>query len=189
MVIKGEKMTEKQWESFCQFKKDLKLKVEEWTAAAPELMELQKAAAQQTKTPLYPFETSVVYNRDYDRITKDDDIHLIVIGDNPGKDEQLAKNNRYLVGQAGKIAEGFFKKNPNLGTDFRKNVIIVNKTPIHSAKTNQLKRMVKELKLLMIPNKHQAVFLFLIQQKKNLKKVKLLQLVLERITKKVKNNL
>lgn len=136
-------MTEKQWEAFCRFKEDLKLKVAEWSLMAPELMELQKQAAVQTKTPLYPFETAIVYNRDYDKITKEDDIHLIVIGDNPGKDEQLAKNNRYLVGQAGKIAEGFFKKNPNLGTDFRKNVIIVNKTPIHSAKTNHLKIMMK----------------------------------------------
>ena len=59
-----------------------------------------------------------------DRLTPDDEIKLIVIGDNPGKDEQLTKNQRYLVGQAGKIADGFFKRNPELGIDFRKNVVI-----------------------------------------------------------------
>ena len=47
-------------------------------------------------------------------------------------------NKKYLVGQSGKIAEGFFKKNPILKTDFRKNVIILNKTPIHTAKTKEL---------------------------------------------------
>jgi len=72
-----------------------------------------------------------------------DDIKLIVIGDNPGKNEQLKKNQRYLVGQAGKLGENFFKNNPELGIDFRKNVIILNKTPVHTAKTNHLKYLEK----------------------------------------------
>ena len=137
-------MTNKQWQVFCDFKEIFKAKIEEWKAFAPELTELQREAAKAANTPDYPFETSVVYNRDLDRLTQADDIHLIVIGDNPGKDEQLAKNNRYLVGQAGKIADGFFKKNPELQTDFRKNVIILNKTPVHSAKTAQLKKIMKD---------------------------------------------
>ena len=137
-------MTNKQWQAFCDFKEIFKAKIEEWKALAPELTELQRQAAKAANTPDYPFETSVVYNRDLDRLTQADDIHLIVIGDNPGKDEQLAKNNRYLVGQAGKIADGFFKKNPDLQTDFRKNVIILNKTPVHSAKTAQLKKIMKD---------------------------------------------
>ena len=137
-------MTERQWTAFCNFRVMFKAKVEQWLASAPELTSLQKAAAEAAKTPLYPFETAVVYNKDLDKLTKEDDIHLIVIGDNPGKDEQLAKNNRYLVGQAGKIADGFFRRNPSLQTDFRKNVIILNKTPVHSAKTAQLKSIVKD---------------------------------------------
>ena len=137
-------MTDYQWNAFCDFKSVFKKKIEEWLNSAPELPALQKSAAEAAKTPLYPFETAVVYNKDLDKLTKDDDIHLIVIGDNPGKDEQLAKNNRYLVGQAGKLADGFFKKNPQLQTDFRKNVIILNKTPVHSAKTAQLKKMMKD---------------------------------------------
>ena len=74
-------------------------------------MDLQKKAAQNTNNVFYSFETPIVYNRDLDKITQDDEIKLIVIGDNPGKDEQLQKNNRYLVGQAGKLADSFFKKN------------------------------------------------------------------------------
>ncbi|MDE6718512.1 MAG: hypothetical protein K2J68_01460, partial [Treponemataceae bacterium] len=97
----------------------------------------------QKDTPPYPVQTPVVYNRALDEITRDDEIRLIVIGDNPGKDEQLEKNNRYLVGQSGKIAEGFFRKNPALGIQFRKNAIILNKTPIHTAKTSHLKFLAK----------------------------------------------
>ena len=132
-------MNNLQWKSFCKFKDDFKKKVDYWAEIAPELGELQKAGVEKAKAPLYPFETTVVYNKALDDVTADDDIKLIVIGDNPGKDEQLLKNNRYLVGQAGKIAEGYFRRNPELGVDFRKNVIILNKTPIHSGKTAQLK--------------------------------------------------
>jgi hypothetical protein len=45
------------------------------------------------------------------------------------------------VGQSGKIADGFFKKNPALGVDFRKKVLILNKTPVHTAKTNHLRHL------------------------------------------------
>ena len=137
-------MTSDQWKYFCDFKNQFKNKVEEWKKAYPVLTELQRQAALLAKTPEYPFETSVVYNRALDEVTPEDDIKLIVIGDNPGKDEQLAKNNKYLVGQAGKIAEGYFRKNPELGVDFRKNVIILNKTPVHSAKTIQLKTIARQ---------------------------------------------
>lgn len=137
-------MTDLQWEKFCNFKKSFYEKVQEWQNAVSELSELQKKAADLAKTPEYPVETPVVYNRDLDKITKEDEIKLIVIGDNPGKNEQLAVNNRYLVGQAGKIADGFFKRNGELEIDFRKNVIILNKTPIHSAKTAQLRYIAKE---------------------------------------------
>lgn len=134
-----ENMTDNQWKIFCDFKNDLKKMVTKWQEQFPNLKDLQKQAAIIAKTPDYPFETPIVYNLALEEISKNDEIKLIVIGDNPGKDEQLAKNNKYLVGQAGKIAEGFFKRNEHLGIDFRKNVIILNKTPIHSAKTSQLK--------------------------------------------------
>lgn len=136
-------MTDLQWKAFCDFKKVFIEKIDEWNKRCPQLQALQEAAAKAANTPSYSFETPIVYNRDLDRFTRDDDIKLIVIGDNPGKDEQLLKNNKYLVGQAGKIADGFFKRNPELGVDFRKNVIILNKTPVHSAKTNQLKHIIK----------------------------------------------
>lgn len=136
-------MTANEWEAFCNFKKEFKAQVDEWTKNISGLLEIEKTVALECGTPEYSFENPIVYNTDLDRLTKDDEIKLIVIGDNPGKDEQLNRNQKYLVGQAGKIAEGYFKRNPELGIDFRKNVIILNKTPVHSAKTNQLKKIVK----------------------------------------------
>lgn len=136
-------MTKNQFQIFDQFRQELKKQVAIWNDTIAELGDLQKKAADLGKTPTYPIETPVVYNRALDELTEADEIRLIVIGDNPGKDEQLLKNNKYLVGQAGKIAQSYFAKNPELGVDFRKNVIILNKTPVHSAKTNQLKTIAK----------------------------------------------
>ncbi|MFH2114668.1 MAG: hypothetical protein ABIJ86_09205, partial [Spirochaetota bacterium] len=53
--------------------------------------------------------------------------------------EQLAGSNRYLVGRSGMVAERFFAR--ELGVDFRREVVIINKTPIHTPKTAQLKRL------------------------------------------------
>lgn len=137
-------MTETQWQIFIAFKTELKQAVQKWTDQVPQLQQLQKEAAKDANTPDYSFEVPVVYNTALDSISKEDEIKLIVVGDNPGKDEQLLKNQKYLVGQAGKLGEKFFRDNPELGIDFRKNVIILNKTPVHSAKTAQLKYMVKQ---------------------------------------------
>ena len=136
-------MTDLQWKIFCEFKTAYKNIIDEWALRVPDLQALQKRVAAECGTPAYSFETPIVYNRALDDIKPADDIKLIVIGDNPGKEEQLFCNNRYLVGQAGRIAEGYFKRNPGLGVDFRRNVIILNKTPVHSAKTAQLKMMAK----------------------------------------------
>ena len=141
-------MNNEEWQIICKFRENFKKKIEEWVNFCKknqiDLIKLQKNAAEKTKTPAYSFETPIVYNSDLEKITKDDEIALIVIGDNPGKEEQLLKNRKYLCGQAGKLAEGFFRKNAELGIDFRKNVIILNKTPVHSAKTAQLSLMMKE---------------------------------------------
>ncbi len=135
-------MTEVQFSAIKEFRMSFKAKCGEWSALASQLIPLQKEAAK-NDTPDYPLETPVVYNLALDNITREDTINIIVIGDNPGKDEQLKRNNRYLVGQSGKIAEGFFKKHTVLKTDFRKNAIILNKTPVHTAKTGHLKFLAK----------------------------------------------
>ena len=138
-------MTENQWEAFCTFREQYKNLCESWSVFGQEIIALEKEVIREKEdTPPYSMELPVVYNKAYDEVTKDHDIHMIVIGDNPGKDEQLKVNSKYLVGQSGKIAEGFFRKHAELETDFRKNVIILNKTPLHTAKTNHLNYLKKK---------------------------------------------
>lgn len=136
-------MTSLQWKYFVQFKKEFKAQVEKWNEMQEILFSLQRQAAEVSNVPFYPLETAVVYNSDLENISQEDDIKLFVIGDNPGKTEQLKEKNAYLVGQAGKIAENYFKKNEELKIDFRKNAIVLNKTPVHSAKTSNLRYMIK----------------------------------------------
>ena len=154
-------MTDTEWQAFTAFRTDFKAACRNWLEqcgypyAAPDeplscvqksvvqgradaLHLLQQAAAENNKTPAYPYETPIVYNHSLDEVQASDAIKLIIISDNPGKNEQLHKNQRYLVGQAGKVAENFFLRNPELGIDFRRDVIILNKTPVHTAKTKEL---------------------------------------------------
>ena len=133
-------MTNFQWECFNKFCTTFKDMVTQWNNQAKSLIIVQEKAMDFFKNVDYELQTPIVYNTALDEITQNDEIKLIVIGDNPGKDEQLIKNQKYLVGQAGKLGNNFFKNHEELGIDFRKNVIILNKTPIHSAKTNQLKK-------------------------------------------------
>ena len=141
-------MTSTQWGAFSRFRTEFRKHCDRWLEAAGGndgwLAALQTEAAAADGTPDYPVETPIVYNTVLDTLRQTDDIRLIVVGDNPGKNEQLAKNRRYLVGQAGKLGEGFFRKNPDLGIDFRKHVIILNKSPVHTAKTKQLARLLRE---------------------------------------------
>ena len=92
----------------------------------------------------YTIETPLVYNHSLDEISLKDEIKLILVTDNPGKEEQKCENQRYLVGQAGKIGNTFFQKHPELNIDFRKNVIILNKTILHTHKTLDLKKLIKQ---------------------------------------------
>ncbi|MDR2842105.1 MAG: uracil-DNA glycosylase family protein [Spirochaetaceae bacterium] len=99
------------------------------------LQELVDKKSEKNYTVLRP----VVYNTALDEITQNDKIKLILVGDNPGKKEQ--ETGRYLVGNSGKIAENFFKKESCLNIDFRKNVIILNKTPVHTPRTLDIKKI------------------------------------------------
>lgn len=95
-------------------------------------------------SPLYDVQTAIVYNHNIEKIKKDDNIKLVLVGDNPGKKEQEHNRQAYLVGQSGCIAENFFKNNSELGIDFRENVIILNKSILHTPKTMLLKELIKK---------------------------------------------
>ncbi|GHV87486.1 hypothetical protein AGMMS50255_7820 [Spirochaetia bacterium] len=104
----------------------------------PRLGRLQQKLVNSREGPAYAVETPIVYNGALDDVQPADNIKLILVADNPGRREQAAENRRYLVGPSGKIAEKFFRETPALNIDFRGNVIILNKTPIHTPRTADL---------------------------------------------------
>jgi hypothetical protein len=114
--------------------------------SAPDLRTECQALVDGRDAAGYTVQRPVVYNTALDEVSTNklanDHIKLILVGDNPGRREQ--ETGRYLVGPSGKIAEGFFAKHPELGIDFRRNVIIINKTPVHTPRTGDLKQLTQQ---------------------------------------------
>jgi len=110
-----------------------------WNAGLPGLADAQRRLAVERGEDDYEVETPVVYNRALDDIVPESRIAWVVVADNPGKREQEAAMNRYLVGRSGLVAERFFQR--ELGVDFRREVAIINKTPVHTPKTAQLRML------------------------------------------------
>ncbi|MDR0663020.1 MAG: hypothetical protein LBF80_02935 [Spirochaetaceae bacterium] len=129
------------YKAFCTYRDDFRAIVYDIQNAIPDLQKLQQTLIASREGPDYHVDTPVVYNNALDDVNEDSDIRLIFVADNPGRREQAAANRRYLVGPSGKIAENFFKGEPDLGIDFRKNVIILNKTPVHTPRTICLKEL------------------------------------------------
>ncbi|MDR1374806.1 MAG: hypothetical protein LBJ24_07530 [Treponema sp.] len=134
-------MKQTAWRAFATARKAYKASVEELRRVLPDLQRIQQALVDSRSGPAYVVETPIVYNEALDDVGPKDEIKLILVADNPGRREQAAENRRYLVGPSGKIAERFFYSNPGLGIDFRKNAIILNKTPIHTPRTAELKEL------------------------------------------------
>ena len=133
-----------EWNRFVKARKRFRYAVDEIACSLPKLKSIQQKLADNRadgKSSSYTVETPVVYNSALDHVTADDEIKLILVADNPGRREQAAENRRYLVGPSGKIACKFFRDNPALGIDFSKNLIILNKTPIHSPRTAELREL------------------------------------------------
>ena len=138
-------MNRSAWNQFVKTRDHYRAALEELRRSLPKLRGLQQqlvnAKVAAGSGPAYTVETSIVYNGALDDVRAGDEIGLIMVADNPGRREQAAENRRYLVGPSGKIAEKFFRENPGLGIDFRKNVIILNKTPIHTPRTADLREL------------------------------------------------
>jgi hypothetical protein len=133
-------MTRAAWNRFIKAREHYREGLERLSRELPELQGLQQRLVN-NRSPSYIVETPIVYNGAIDDIQQDSDIRLILVADNPGRREQASENRRYLVGPSGKIAEKFFRDNPALKIDFRKNVIILNKTPVHTPRTIELKEL------------------------------------------------
>ena len=121
------------WNGFVRIRDRYRITHDKLGEDLPNLRSLEQALVNNRPGLPYKVKNHVVYNQALDEISADSDIKLILVADNPGRHEQ--ESCRYLVGNSGKLAEGFFKKHPYLGIDFRKNVLILNKTPIHTPRT------------------------------------------------------
>jgi hypothetical protein len=125
--------------AFVKLRSTFVSKVGRWGRELPELAALQDELRRSLGYDDYRIETPIVFNEALNDIVPASEPALILVADNPGKMEQLTKNRRYLVGQSGRLAEGFFGR--ELGMDFRRDVIIVNKTPLHTPKTAELRKL------------------------------------------------
>ncbi len=134
-------MTTGQYGEFDRIRGEFREYVARLSNEAPWLGALQEKLRLSMGYDDYSIETPIVYNEALDDISPRDQPRFIVVADNPGKNEQKAANRRYLVGQSGKLAQGWFLK--ELGMDFRASSLIINKTPIHTPKTAEIGRMRK----------------------------------------------
>lgn len=132
-------MTSKAFSRFEAIRDEFRARTAAWSASLPGLAEAQRRLAVERGEDDYEVETPVVYNRALDDIVPESRIAWVVVADNPGKREQEAAMNRYLVGRSGLVAERFFQR--ELGVDFRREVAIINKTPVHTPKTAQLRML------------------------------------------------
>lgn len=130
-------MTKARYGKFDAIRNEFRKYVEELSARAPWLGSLQEELRQTLGYDDYRIETPVVYNLALDDIRLGDSPRFIIVADNPGKNEQKTENRRYLVGQSGKLAQGWFRK--ELEADFRSVALIINKTPIHTPKTAEIR--------------------------------------------------
>lgn len=121
-----------------EFRNGIQCMSKRLSKSSPKLIDLQQELADLAGTP-YTVKRSVVYNTDLDKINPAE-IKLILVADNPGQKEQA--NERYLDpdGASGTAAENFLvKKSPLYEIrEFRKNVLVLNKTPIHTPGTGGL---------------------------------------------------
>jgi hypothetical protein len=131
-------MKKKAWAAFALAREHCREYIRALGRELPGLGALQQELVNRRSGPAYAVETPVVYNGALDAVSPEDEIRLILVADNPGRREQAAENRRYLVGPSGKLAEKFFRENPGLGIDFRRNVLILNKTPVHTPRTAEL---------------------------------------------------
>ncbi|MDR0640969.1 MAG: uracil-DNA glycosylase family protein [Treponema sp.] len=132
-------MTKTAWAAFSAARERYRGGLEQFSRVFCGLKALQQELVDRRSGPAYTVRASLVYNQALDDLGPAAEIRLILVGDNPGRREQ--ETGRYLVGPSGKIAEGFFRAAAELGIDFRKNVLILNKTPIHTPRTAELKEL------------------------------------------------
>ena len=134
-------MTDTQFARFCEVRGKIRHYILSISENAQWILEAQRAVYKAYGYNEADLQTPVVYNLALEDITATSEPRFIIVADNPGIQEQKAKNHRYLIGQSGKLAVSWFRQ--HLGIDFRASTIIINKTPIHTPKTAELRVLVR----------------------------------------------
>jgi hypothetical protein len=132
-------VTSSAWAAFNTARERYREALERFGRTVRGLKTLQQRLVDHRPGPAYTVRNAVVYNRALDDLDPAARIRLILVGDNPGRREQ--ETGRYLVGPSGKIAESFFRAAPELRINFRRNVLILNKTPVHTPRTAELREL------------------------------------------------
>jgi hypothetical protein len=134
-------MKKKAWDGFVAARSRFRDLVRVAADETPGLKRSQQELISRRDDGGYAVETPVVFNRALDEIQQSGVIKLILAADNPGRREQAAENRRYLVGPSGKLAEKFFREFPGLGVEYPSQALILNKTPIHTPRTLDLREL------------------------------------------------
>jgi hypothetical protein len=132
-------VTQDAWAAFLRAREHYRRRLAQFGRSFRGLKALQQGLADRRSGPAYTVRRALVYNQALDDLERGDEIRLILVGDNPGRREQEC--GRYLVGPSGKIAEAFFRAAPEPRIDFRRHVLILNKTPVHSPRTLELREL------------------------------------------------
>ncbi len=126
-------MTKNQFEKFKKLRIEFREKISFWHEKYNEIF---KEKIEQIEG--YEITNSFIYNEKLDDLTEKSDIKYIWIQDNPGYTEML--QSRYAVGASGKAGQNFLE-NTGLVDSFDKEVIVLNKEPIHTKVTANLSKL------------------------------------------------
>lgn len=136
-------MTQNEKDVWIQIKDEHRLQIERLRSLYPALKQLQQELIDSRGGPRWEVETPIVYNSALENPAFPQAIRLLIVADNPGRVEQEAQYQGALVGPSGKIAEGFFRAHPELALDFRRDALILTKSPIHTPRTQELGQLLK----------------------------------------------
>ena len=155
-------------DKFIKYRKlvaEFKEQIEVWNGEYPDLYEeingIKELEEKKLKTEKgrYLIENLIVFNKHLEEIADLGKIKYMIVADNPGKDEQLTKNCRYLIGTAGKVTRNYFERN-KLVENFDSEVLVLNKTPIHTGKTILLKKIKNNHSLVVESQRYMADFIY-----------------------------
>ncbi len=126
-------MTKEQFKKFCSFRDEFRKQTAFWNEEYNKVLKEKIESLSGCEIT-----NSFIYNEKLDEINENDNIKYIWIQDNPGYNEML--QNRYAVGASGKAGQNFMK-NEGLAEDFDREVIVLNKSPIHTKVTAVLSKL------------------------------------------------